>query len=451
MTIIRGETQLREFIERWKVEDSFVEYVLADSERHPMNTSLSLILVKFIEHGDVFVIPINHNEAVNVPIESLLLLRNDNTSTKFVINKKKIKQSFDLVGSVVDISLSKYLMDGSLIDSDICLTESHNHINRIHNGKPNLNTAIPILKWVEWFEALFIGVKAYFVGDVNKFYNTKFIQTISDIEQNGMFVDPSLFTGNPKDISSRGLVFTEYNPFTSTGRPSNRFGGVNFSALPKADGTRSAYTSRFGDAGELVMFDYASYHPHLVAHLIKFPLPDVDIYQWLGMQYLEVETLTAEELAFAKTETFRQFYGGIDVKLSQRVPYLRKIDMFVNRLWDFGSVKGYIPSPISGRRIYLDLITDITKQKLFNYLLQLYETEMNILVMSRVNSILKPLRSKLILYTYDAFLFDVNMEENLNHELITRILTELNPTKKFPLRTYVGETYDNMTQIDTGI
>ena len=35
-----------------------------------------------------------------------------------------------------------------------------------------------------------------------------------------------------------GMFYSEYNLFTSTGRPSNRFGGINFAALNKKDGSR---------------------------------------------------------------------------------------------------------------------------------------------------------------------------------------------------------------------
>ena len=54
---------------------------------------------------------------------------------------------------------------------------------------------------------------------------------------------------------TKGLVFSEYNLYTSTGRPSNRYGGVNFPALKKEDGTRESFTSRY-EKGSLVSYDY---------------------------------------------------------------------------------------------------------------------------------------------------------------------------------------------------
>ena len=50
-------------------------------------------------------------------------------------------------------------------------------------------------------------------------------------------------------------------------------------------------------------------------------------------------------------------------------------------------------------------------QKLFNYWVQNLETSQNILILKDILPIIKNHKSKLILYTYDAFLFDLNKDE----------------------------------------
>ena len=88
------------------------------------------------------------------------------------------------------------------------------------------------------------------------------------IEQSGLKIDP-----NYKDIfedyniTNDNFVFTEYNLMTSTLRPSNRHGGVNFAALKKDDGSRKAFISRFDD-GELISCDFEAYHPRLLMDLV---------------------------------------------------------------------------------------------------------------------------------------------------------------------------------------
>ena len=51
------------------------------------------------------------------------------------------------------------------------------------------------------------------------------------------------------------MEWTQYHPFTTTSRPSNNFGGVNYAALNKDDGSRDRFVSRF-EGGKLVQFDY---------------------------------------------------------------------------------------------------------------------------------------------------------------------------------------------------
>ena len=53
--------------------------------------------------------------------------------------------------------------------------------------------------------------------------------------------------------------------------------------------------------------------------------------------------------------------------------------------------------------------------KLFNYTIQLMETENNMRVLNRLIPNIKDDKSKLILYNYDAFLFDFNMEDGLDY------------------------------------
>ena len=61
---------------------------------------------------------------------------------------------------------------------------------------------------------------------------------------------------------------TQYHPFTTT-YPSNNFGGVNYAALNKDDGSRDRFVSRF-EGGKLVQFDYdVSSLPLLVRWLMN--------------------------------------------------------------------------------------------------------------------------------------------------------------------------------------
>ncbi len=49
-------------------------------------------------------------------------------------------------------------------------------------------------------------------------------------------------------FTESGIEWTEYHPYTLTSRPSNNFGGINYAALNKDDGSRDRFVSRFDGA-----------------------------------------------------------------------------------------------------------------------------------------------------------------------------------------------------------
>ena len=67
---------------------------------------------------------------------------------------------------------------------------------------------------------------------------------------------------------------TQYNLYTPTTRPSNRYNNINFLALNKKDGDRNDYVSRYGSEGAIAMIDYESYHLRLFANHINYDLPN---------------------------------------------------------------------------------------------------------------------------------------------------------------------------------
>jgi len=65
----------------------------------------------------------------------------------------------------------------------------------------------------------------------------------------------------------------------------------------------------------------------------------------------------------------------------------------------------------------------------------------------KLNSILNLLQNtnnKLILYTYDSILVDM---ENFDLALIHDMIEILEENKKFPVRVYSGNTYNNIKEI----
>ena len=83
--------------------------------------------------------------------------------------------------------------------------------------------------------------------------------------------------------------------------------------------------------------------------------------------------------------------------------------------------------------------------KLFNYTIQLMETENNMKVLSELIPSITEDKSKLILYSYDSFLFDFNMEDGLGY--LKKVKQILEQDGKYPVKVSWGLNYHEMKDI----
>ena len=83
--------------------------------------------------------------------------------------------------------------------------------------------------------------------------------------------------------------------------------------------------------------------------------------------------------------------------------------------------------------------------KLFNYMIQLMETENNIKILSKLYPKLQQYNSELILYNYDAFLFDFNPEDGL--DFLNVIKETIESGGKYPVKISKGVNYHDMQDI----
>ena len=79
-------------------------------------------------------------------------------------------------------------------------------------------------------------------------------------------------------------------------------------------------------------------------------------------------------------------------------------------------------------------------EKLFNYYIQATETETNIRKIKIIQDYLKTKQTRLVLYIYDAFIFDVAKSDGKQTLLdLENILSE-----KFPIKIKVGKHYGDL-------
>ena len=86
--------------------------------------------------------------------------------------------------------------------------------------------------------------------------------------------------------------------------------------------------------------------------------------------------------------------------------------------------------------------SDMNPNKVFNYMIQLMETEYNIKMMKDLVKFIKNYKSKLVMYQYDSFLIDFNLEDGKEFLIDVKNIIEQN--NKFPVKVAYGKNYDIM-------
>ena len=116
----------------------------------------------------------------------------------------------------------------------------------------------------------------------------------------------------------------------------------------------------------------------------------------------------------------------------------------INSLWEFFKSNNYIKTDIYNRKLLVENYTDMNKNKLFNYLIQAYETESNIKKILSIQDYLLGKKTKLVLYGYDSFLFDFSKQDGV--ATLTKIKSILEEGKHFT-KSKMGYNYGEMEDI----
>ena len=147
----------------------------------------------------------------------------------------------------------------------------------------------------------------------------------------------------------------------------------------------------------------------------------------------------------AKGLSFQYLYGYIPDEIKKTNKYFSKVNDYINNLWNDYKSKEFIVSDIYNKKIYKRNLTDMNANKLFNYTIQLMETENNMKVLGELIPKISEDKSKLILYSYDSFLLDFNMEDGLNY--LKKVKKILEQNGKFPVKVSWGLNYHEMKDI----
>ena len=419
--IIEKDNQLDDFLLENQNKDCFIIPILSDVNRHPLENTLCAVYVKIVD-GDEGLLCFNHGETLKLSLEKLLTL--DKLGRKFVRDKKQLNHIVKLK-NVIDVNLQYYMDKNEPLEWDELSTNTHDYFYRVMWKMKNTNRIIPIFKHLELCREQVKVLEKYYQLPIHKQYNDEIINNLSFIESSGLRKDDE-------------MVYSEYNLYTSTGRPSNRFGGINFAALNKKDESRKPYTSRFQD-GILVEFDYDAYHLRLIGHILDYKFPKGSVHEHMSEFYGDVDYETS------KSTSFQYLYGRIPQQVIDTNPFFSRVNNYITEIWGEFKREDFVKSNIYNKRIYKKNLSAMNRNKLFNYMIQLLETENNMKVMSELIPFLKDKQSKLILYSYDSFLFDFKLTDGL--DFLKGVKEILEQDGVFPTKSSRGLNYHEMEDI----
>lgn len=362
----------------------------------------------------------------------------------FVKNKKNYKYWINHK-NLIDANIIGFVENNTILD-DINTNCTSYFQNNYHNIN-DFNLIVPYVKHQEHFDLEIKQIQSLYNKDIEsycfKFFNNIASETLYEVEKNGLKIDNDVFKEYFKARTYKDFVFTEYNLYNPTGRPSNKYDNINYVALNKEDGCRKSFVSRY-EGGYLMMVDFTGFHPYIVSNLIDYKVPDDEtIYEHLAKKYYNVETVDSNTLSKAKKLTMVNLYGQIkDQYLS--IPFFAKTDELKDTYWSSFEKHGFVMTPLYKRKITNNHIIDPNKNKLFSYIIQATETEYGL---NSLNNVIKYLSDKPmlpILYIYDSILFDVSAD--ISEQTIQDVV-DIIKNKKFKVKVYKGNNYNDLKLI----
>ena len=416
--------------------DCFIRFISKNDNFHPALTSLSLIYIRPIDSKKGYILCLDHNESFSLNQTEVIDWLINNTNQLYVLDKKEsMHWVYPLAYKMFDINFIEF-PDLTEALNNSCNTYYYSKYTNL----PNVNCLIPISKHYEESEAIFIKiehiVKKYtFTHPTFQFQNFKTTEVFYQIEKSGIKLNKDCFIDYyrgklqyPEFNLSKSRIYSQYNLYTTTSRPSNTYNSINFAALNKDDGERMCYKP---ENDMFIELDFQGYHPRLIGNLVNYKFPDTEnTYDVLGEE-LGVTRQEAKEL------TFKQLYGGVWSQYENK-PFFKDIIPYVDSLWDTLQYGGTL---VTENKIFIrDQLDNINPQKLFNYVVQSTETSTNVKLLESVFNYLTDKKTKLVLYTYDAFLFDYSKEDG-------EIFTTIKEMLQYPVSIKQGTSYHGLTKI----
>ena len=406
--------------------------IYSDGFLHPLHKDNKLSLLYMKELGnDGRMLTFNHMDSLST--DSYEFLKDKTILTP---SKKKLLSVYPFK-QVLDMNMLNWWLYNKPMNLDIKVNTIDILNNRFYNLK-QINTIIPIYKHLEYCNKVARQIEQLWKNkdkinfDDYLLYNTEAVLAYYSIERKGIKVSDDVcdvFDNRVKKHISNKKLYSDYFLNTTTGRPSNSFGSVNFAAMEP-----EKRQTILPDNDLLVEYDYDAYHLRIIADLVGYKFPEGSVHEylagWYGVDYKE-----------SKAITFKILYGGISNDIANKVPFFKKVRHFISLQWKLFNQQKYVQTYIYNRRIISSNLEDMNANKVFNYLIQAHETELNIKTIIELQRYLLDKKTDLVLYGYDSFLFDFSKQDG---EHILYNLKKILEKNNHPVKLKQGYNYQEI-------
>ena len=429
--IVEQENKL-ENLQRLSKLGLYVDVISSNDLYHPKLSSTIAVYIRPLNSKHGFIIPINHDEGLNITKDRVYGILKS-ASKLYTVNKKDLLYHFNLQ-EAIDLSLVYSMVKYDRLE----YSRENNTLNHFYNkfqDFTNINQLIPISKLYQSCEKVYDQVKHVIDFELPNgfdFYNKTATNVFFLLEQSGIGVHYEAYKKmfaprNPLFNMVDNTVLTSYNLYNVTSRPTNAFNSVNFAAIPKSVEHRKCFIPQ-GDY--FVELDFDGYHLRLLSDQIDYPLTSESAHEQLAKHYFDTENITEEQYLEAKQINFQAIYGKIPEQ-HKNLKIFQEIQEYIDTMWNFYNDNGVVYNPISNKPFTKEL-KEMHPAKLMNYMMQSLETARNILILKDVLRYLKDKKTNIVLYTYDAILFDFHKEDG--KETLEEVQRLMESGKKYPIK-----------------
>ncbi|NDC22739.1 MAG: hypothetical protein EBZ49_01230 [Proteobacteria bacterium] len=398
--IVETESQLAKLR---PTEECFIRIVTNNDYYHPSLATPSLVYYNDGSKG--YVLCVKHSESFSIPF-SLIKRFVESHGKVYVLDKKYHSYFFDH-SVLIDVNFTILDRRNETIKFDCDALTKKDFYNRF-GLEQDVNEIVPISKHYESAECLYDEVRQFFGLEDNLQFYDDFCEAYRYVESQGIAFsqgyEKQFSIGAPVFFEKDSVVYSDYNLYNLTGRPTNSFNGLNFLSIPKVGEARS-YVLPKNDF--LVEFDFDGYHPRLIAELCGSTLSSEPVHEQLGKQYFNKESISEEEYQESKRLTFKQLYGSVE----DRFKGVKFFDDLVNysdkAFRKYRDNRCYVLP--TGRTIIHD--PEMMRSRLFNYTVQNYETHKNVSVIKELRKFLSNKLTQVVMVSYDAFLVDFSVKD----------------------------------------